>query len=262
MDKKHSNTVIRDTSKQNHSSVPNTHIVKDNLNEVGKNKKEKSVNNFNRNHTNNETIIQKKSTKLSYSNNHLNSGSQNSEEVKISNLHDEIPNVETLNSKKKNTELSDKNSRVQSHNNSFGGGDKDQKLKKKNIMVFKDDNISPTKRAELIELNRKKLKENYTKSSKKKKEILSNWNQILKNMRYFDVALFIHCFKIQGDIHIEYDEYEAAKNNYLCHKYLAYRLELLDELMIAYESLGHVYKFLYQYHKSIKCFKKQIEIAW
>ena len=101
MDKKHSNTVIRDTSKQNHSSVPNTHIVKDNLNEVGKNKKEKSVNNFNRNHTNNETIIQKKSTKLSYSNNHLNSGSQNSEEVKISNLHDEIPNVETLNSKKK-----------------------------------------------------------------------------------------------------------------------------------------------------------------
>ena len=148
-------------------------------------------------------------------------------------------------------------SKVLSLNSSFN-----KESKKKQIFINKEDNASLLIKAELIDFNRKIIKEIYIKSGKSKAGIIKKWIEILKIMKYFDVILYIHCFKILGDIYLEFDDYENAKINYLCHKYLAYRLEFLNELMIAYESLGHVYKFLYQYHQSIKCFKKQIEIAW
>jgi tetratricopeptide (TPR) repeat protein len=43
---------------------------------------------------------------------------------------------------------------------------------------------------------------------------------------------------------------------------LVYNLELLDEYMQSFEALGNAYKFLYNYEKAIKCYKKQIEVAW
>lgn len=181
-------------------------------------------------------------------------------DFKFPNFADDHQIVDSQFINKKFTEFSDKNSRAQSqHNNSFG--EKEIKSKKK-VFEYKEDYYSLLKKAEQIDMNRKIIKENYIKSGRNKMSIINKWKEILRNMKYFDIALYIHCFKILGDIKIEFDEYELAKNNYLCHKYLSYRLELLDELMIAYESLGHVYKFLYQYHKAIKCFKKQIEIAW
>lgn len=65
-----------------------------------------------------------------------------------------------------------------------------------------------------------------------------------------------------GDIHLEFDEHEKAKNFYFYYKFLAFNLELLDEMSNAYEAIGNSYKFLNQYEKAIKCYKKQIELAW
>lgn len=63
-------------------------------------------------------------------------------------------------------------------------------------------------------------------------------------------------------MYVEFDDYETAKNLYSFYKIMSFRLELLEETMYAYEALGNVYKFLYQYHKAIKCYKKMIETSW
>ena len=63
-------------------------------------------------------------------------------------------------------------------------------------------------------------------------------------------------------MYVEFDDYETARNLYSFYKIVSFRLELLEETMYSYEALGNVYKFLYQYHKAIKCYKKMIEMAW
>jgi tetratricopeptide (TPR) repeat protein len=265
MEKKPTVTIQNNNPKQSYNSVSSYSqnlITQD---------KEKSLK-FNRINTVMDSNMKNKADKKSNKNNFFNQsnllsifGIKGGEEGKVSehkssNFQDDAQNLDPQVVNKKITELSDKNSRAQSqHNNSFG--EKEPKHKKK-VFEYKEDFYSLLKRAEQIDTNRKIIKENYIKSGRNKMSIINKWKEILKNMKYFDVALYIHCFKILGDIKIEFDEYELAKNNYLCHKYLAYRLELLDELMLGYEGLGHVYKFLYQYHKAIKCYKKQIEIAW
>ena len=61
---------------------------------------------------------------------------------------------------------------------------------------------------------------------------------------------------------MEFDDYENARTLFCFYKIVSFRLELFEEAMYAYESLGNVYKFLYQYNKAILCYKKLIELAW
>ncbi len=120
-----------------------------------------------------------------------------------------------------------------------------------------------------VESIRKKLKENYTKytpNGAKKKyiipHIIEKWHVAIKMLFFIDVKIFLCALKILGDIHLEFDDHEKAKNYYFYYKFLSFNLELLDEMSIAYEAVGNSYKFLNQYEKSIKCYKKQIELAW
>jgi tetratricopeptide (TPR) repeat protein len=76
------------------------------------------------------------------------------------------------------------------------------------------------------------------------------------------VRLFLIALKNLADVYIEFDEYEKAKNWYFYYKFLSYNLEMLEDVLCAYECLGNAYKFQYQYHKAIKCYKKQIEVSW
>lgn len=118
-----------------------------------------------------------------------------------------------------------------------------------------------------VENIRNKVTEDYAKITAKnyykgKKSIISRWKTTLEYLQNLDAKLFLYALKCLGDIYVEFDEFETAKNFYFYFKFFANYMELLEEVMISYESLGNVYKFLFQYHKAIKCYKKQIEIAW
>lgn len=120
-----------------------------------------------------------------------------------------------------------------------------------------------------VEAIRKKLKENYiryTPNGAKKKfivpHIIEKWQTAVKLLFFIDARLFLSSLKILGDIHLEFDDHEKAKSYYFYYKFLSFNLELLDEMNYAYEALGNSYKFLNKYEKSIKCYKKQIELAW
>lgn len=119
---------------------------------------------------------------------------------------------------------------------------------------------------EVINL-RKKVKEDYLKITPKtyasgKKNILNKWRSVVRFLQALDVKIFLISIKILADIYLEFDEYETAKNFYFYYKYLANNLDIPEEIQISYECLGNTYKFLFQYHKAIKCYKKQIEVAW
>ena len=120
-----------------------------------------------------------------------------------------------------------------------------------------------------VELIRKKIKENYIKytpNGAKKKliipHIIEKWQVAVKLLLFVDIRLFLSALKILGDIHLEFDDHEKAKNYYFYYKFLSFNLELLDDMNSAYEAIGNCYKFLNQYDRSIKCYKKQIELSW
>lgn len=127
--------------------------------------------------------------------------------------------------------------------------------------------LDPTEKlSEIISL-RNKVFDEYTKITfktfgKGKKQIINKWKQVLELTQNFEIKLFLTTLKCLGDIYLEFDEYEIAKNYYFYYKFFANYLEMLEDVMIAYESLGNVYKFLFQYEKAIHCYKKQIEVAW
>lgn len=110
------------------------------------------------------------------------------------------------------------------------------------------------------------MKEDYIKITSKsyeaKEAIVSKWSKVIKYLLNLDVRLSLMALKILGDIYIEFDDYDKGKSLYLYHKFLVYNLELLEEYMESFEALGNAYKFLYNYDKAIKCYKKQIEVAW
>lgn len=140
---------------------------------------------------------------------------------------------------------------------------------KKVINKVKGNNYHIREKVLEVEAIRKKLKENYIKytpNGAKKKfivpHIIEKWHVAVKALLFIDVRIFLTALKILGDIHLEFDEHEKAKNYYFYYKFLSFNLELLDEMNIAYEAIGNAYKFLNQYEKSIKCYKKQIELSW
>lgn len=119
---------------------------------------------------------------------------------------------------------------------------------------------------EVIKL-RKQMREEYSKITPKKasdyrNNIILKWKDTINKLLNIDIRLALLSVKILGDIYLEFDDYEKAKSFYSYFKFLATNLELLEELMMAYESLGIVSKFLYKHQKAIAYFKKQIELSW
>lgn len=114
---------------------------------------------------------------------------------------------------------------------------------------------------------RKLMREDYKKISSKgastyKASIALKWREIINLIMQIDSRYALYCLKLLGDIYIEFDDYERAKQCYSFYKFLALNLELLEELMIAFECLGMVSKFLYKHNKAITYYKKQIEVSW
>ncbi len=68
-------------------------------------------------------------------------------------------------------------------------------------------------------------------------------NSITSTNRY---KILLVGIKVLGDIYVEFDDYENAKNLFSFYKIMSFKLELLEETMYSYEALGNVYKFLYR----------------
>lgn len=105
------------------------------------------------------------------------------------------------------------------------------------------------------------MKEDYNKSSTRK-FILTRWRKVINFLQGTDIRLYLIAMKVLGDIYVEFDDYETARNYYNFYKKASFSLGLLEETIYAYEALGNISKFLYKYQKAIKCFKKMIEMAW
>lgn len=150
-------------------------------------------------------------------------------------------------------------------NSSFQAVKKEKEKEEFNLPILGKDKIEEI--LDDVVNSRKQIRDEYAKITPKcvreyKSNIIKEWKSITNRLFNIDVRLSLLGIKILGDIHIEFDEYDKAKSYYSYFKFLATNLELLEELMLAYESLGIVSKYLYKHHKAIQYFKKQIEVAW
>jgi len=134
---------------------------------------------------------------------------------------------------------------------------------KENINSVQLNQLSPAfrKKTERIDELRKEIKEDYIRSSQRR-NVISKWREVIQILQTLDIKLLLIAIKVLGDIYMEFDDYENARTLFCFYKIVSFRLELFEETMYAYESLGNVYKFLYQYNKAILCYKKLIELAW
>ena len=134
---------------------------------------------------------------------------------------------------------------------------------KESINIVQLSQLSPAfrKKTDRIDELRKEIKEDYIRSSQRR-NVISKWREVIQILQTLDIKLLLIAIKVLGDIYMEFDDYENARTLFCFYKIVSFRLELFEETMYAYESLGNVYKFLYQYNKAILCYKKLIELAW
>ena len=76
--------------------------------------------------------------------------------------------------------------------------------------------------------------------------MIPKWIDVIELLQPIDIKLLLVGIKVLGDIYVEFDDYETAKNLFSYSKIMSFRLELLEETMYSYEALGNVYKFLYR----------------
>ncbi len=129
---------------------------------------------------------------------------------------------------------------------------------------FQTQNLSQKKiieKIEQIKRLRREIKDDYIRSTTRR-NVIPKWKDVIQLLQPIDIKLLLVGIKVLGDMYVEFDDYETARNLFSFYKIISFRLELLEETMYSYESLGNVYKFLYQYQKAILCYKKMIEMAW
>lgn len=153
------------------------------------------------------------------------------------------------------------------HSNRSNEVGKNSRNQTKRVISIYKPVLTPLEKITEVESLRNKLNEEYTKITsktylKQKRLIISKWKNVLELLQNLDAKLFLVALKCLTDIYIEFDEFEIAKNYCFYYKFFANFLEFPEEVLVSYETLGTIYKFLFQYNKAIKCYKKQIEIAW
>ena len=99
------------------------------------------------------------------------------------------------------------------------------------------------RKTERIDELRKEIKEDYIRSSQRR-NVISKWREVIQILQTLDIKLLLIAIKVLGDIYMEFDDYENARTLFSFYKIVSFRLELFEETMYAYESLGNVYKFL------------------
>ena len=157
-----------------------------------------------------------------------------------------VKKINTTSSKSKNTTLNNKNT-----------------LSLKESLSNNVNQINPDFKKKIVRIDelRKEIKEDYIRSSQRR-NVIFKWKEVIQILQTLDIKLLLIAIKVLGDIYMEFDDYESARILFSFYKLVTFRLELLEETMYAYESLGNVYKFLYQYNRAILCYKKVIELAW
>ena len=164
--------------------------------------------------------------------------------------------MKPLTSKKANKKLSSRN--IERLESTIIKKVVENNLKKQN------QNLSQKKisdKIEQIKKLRREIKDDYIRSTTRR-NVIPKWKDVIQLLQPIDIKLLLVGIKVLGDMYIEFDDYETARNLFSFYKIVSFRLELLEETMYSYEALGNVYKFLFQYQKAILCYKKMIEMAW
>ena len=95
-----------------------------------------------------------------------------------------------------------------------------------------------------------------------KETIVHKWSKIIHLLLDYDVRKSLDCLRLLGELYIEFEDYEHAKRILFLVRYICINLELPFELAASYESLAYLFKSCCLYEKSIKFYKKLIEICW
>ena len=117
-----------------------------------------------------------------------------------------------------------------------------------NALKKQNQNISQKKileKIEQIKKLRREIKDDYIRSTTRR-NVIPKWKDVIQLLQPIDIKLLLVGIKVLGDIYVEFDDYETARNLFSFYKIVSFRLELLEETMYSYEALGNVYKFLYR----------------
>ena len=117
-----------------------------------------------------------------------------------------------------------------------------------NALKKQNQNISQKKileKIEQIKKLRREIKDDYIRSTTRR-NVIQKWKDVIQLLQPIDIKLLLVGIKVLGDIYVEFDDYETARNLFSFYKIVSFRLELLEETMYSYEALGNVYKFLYR----------------
>ena len=148
--------------------------------------------------------------------------------------------MKPLTSKKANKKLSSRN--IERLESTIIKKVVENNLKKQN------QNLSQKKisdKIEQIKKLRREIKDDYIRSTTRR-NVIPKWKDVIQLLQPIDIKLLLVGIKVLGDMYIEFDDYETARNLFSFYKIVSFRLELLEETMYSYEALGNVYKFLYR----------------
>ena len=73
---------------------------------------------------------------------------------------------------------------------------------------------------------RKELKDDYIRSTTRR-NVIPKWKDVIQLLQPIDIRLLLVAIKVLGDMYVEFDDYETARNLYSFYKIVSFRLELL-----------------------------------
>ena len=131
--------------------------------------------------------------------------------------------MKPLTSKKANKKLSSRN--IERLESTIIKKVVENNLKKQN------QNLSQKKisdKIEQIKKLRREIKDDYIRSTTRR-NVIPKWKDVIQLLQPIDIKLLLVGIKVLGDMYIEFDDYETARNLFSFYKIVSFRLELLEE---------------------------------
>ena len=99
---------------------------------------------------------------------------------------------------------------------------------KKQIQNLSQKKISD--KIEQIKKLRREIKDDYIRSTTRR-NVIPKWKDVIQLLQPIDIKLLLVGIKVLGDMYIEFDDYETARNLFSFYKIVSLRLKLLEKTM-------------------------------